>query len=303
MLFYNQITLTPEELKSRGILDAPQALRNLRPRCIPAGARHATGGRSLPCDVAATLARDSRDFAALARYAAALDADVVALQEVDGVSAAALVFPGYRFCFSSRTALQNNGFAVRDGIPFRCGPEYRSLDLGNRVRRGVEIVVYPGDPREMVLLSVHLKSGCSDRPLATGNEACRLLASQVRPLEQWIESQARAGYRFAVLGDFNRSFSLSAPDELWNALDTPASANAGLVDVTAGMPFINCGPHQAFRSYIDHIVLGRRLAARLVPGSFTRITYSLRDAVTRRLSDHCPVAVRLRLDSGSGAGD
>jgi len=29
MLFYNQITLTPEELKSRGILDAPQALRNL----------------------------------------------------------------------------------------------------------------------------------------------------------------------------------------------------------------------------------------------------------------------------------
>ena len=35
-------------------------------------------------------------------------------------------------------------------------------------------------------------------------------------------------------------------------------------------------------------------AARLVPGSFGRVVYDTKDAVRRKLSDHCPVSVRIR---------
>ena len=44
----------------------------------------------LPCDVALDQARSSGDYAALARYARQLDADVVALQEVEDAATAAL---------------------------------------------------------------------------------------------------------------------------------------------------------------------------------------------------------------------
>ena len=119
--------------------------------------------RRMPCDVARRFERSSRDFSVLARYARELDADVVALQEVDGADAARLVFPDYSFCFTSRRHVQNTGFAVRRGIPFRCEPDVQSLSLGDSLRRGAELAVFPGAPDEMRLLSVHLKSGCSDK--------------------------------------------------------------------------------------------------------------------------------------------
>ena len=55
------------------------------------------------------------DYASLRHYAATLAADIVALQEVDGPEAAALVFPGYDYCFSTRAHTQKNGFAIRRG--------------------------------------------------------------------------------------------------------------------------------------------------------------------------------------------
>ena len=67
--------------------------------------------------------RSSRDFEALAAYGRELDADVIALQEVDGAQAAQLVLPGYQFCFTSRRHPQNNGFAIRarHAVPVRPG--------------------------------------------------------------------------------------------------------------------------------------------------------------------------------------
>jgi endonuclease/exonuclease/phosphatase family metal-dependent hydrolase len=37
------------------------------------------------------------------------------------------------------------------------------------------------------------------------------------------------------------------------------------------------------------------LFARLQPGSFERLTYAARDAARYKLSDHCPVSVRIQL--------
>jgi hypothetical protein len=98
-------------------LIAPITFKPLKSSCVPRGTQAFANERRLPCDVAQRLERSSRDFATLARYARTLDADVIALQEVDGPEAARLVFPGYEFCFTGSRHLQNTGFAFRAGLP------------------------------------------------------------------------------------------------------------------------------------------------------------------------------------------
>jgi endonuclease/exonuclease/phosphatase family metal-dependent hydrolase len=285
-------------------LIAPEAFKDLKETCTRADERPADGGRHIPCDVAARLQRSTRDFRALARYAARLDADVIALQEVDGAAAGRLVFPGYNFCFTSREQIQNNGFAIRAGLAFRCGPDVRDLGARDRLRRGAQLILFPGEPREMHLLSVHLKSGCSRDPLNGPAQACRELARQVPALEAWIDEQGRSGRPFAVLGDFNRDLlgergSARTPTgallNIWPELDDADPPEADLVNAAERAPFLNCRPGQSYDAYIDFIVLSKSLGTMQIPGSFERITYSASDARRTRLSDHCPVATRIRL--------
>jgi endonuclease/exonuclease/phosphatase family metal-dependent hydrolase len=274
-------------------LIAPATFKPLKNTCVPRGAQAFASERRLPCDVAHRLERSSRDFAVLARYARELNADVIALQEVDGADAARLVFPGYEFCFSGSRHLQNTGFAVRAGLPKRCGPDFTALSLDDSIRRGAELVLFPGQSQELHLLGIHLKSGCADKPLATGGKACTTLARQVPALERWIDAQARAHHRFAVLGDFNRE--LLREHEMWPDIADHDPPDAHLVNVAQGQPFRNCVPGQGHSAFIDHIVLGRTLAGALIPGSFERLTFSAADARHARLSDHCPLAVRLAI--------
>jgi endonuclease/exonuclease/phosphatase family metal-dependent hydrolase len=284
-------------------LIAPETLRSLRSTCVPDGASPGRRERFIPCDVATELERSASDFSAIARYAKRLDADVIALQEVDGPSAARRVFPDYEFCFTSRKAVQNTGFAIRRGLPFRCG-EYQSLSLNGRVRRGAELVLYPGEPRELHLLSVHLKSGCGRRTLDSGRDQCAVLALQVPELERWIDARAARGQPLAVLGDFNRDLlddrgpARSASGglrSLWAEIDDADPPEADLTLAAEGQRFSNCAPNQNYGGYIDHIVLSRTLAERRVPGSFERVVYAPADALRLKLPDHCPVAIRVRL--------
>jgi endonuclease/exonuclease/phosphatase family metal-dependent hydrolase len=239
----------------------------------------------------------------LARYARELDADVIALQETDGADAARLVFPDYEFCFTGRKHVQNTGFAVRRGVPFRCGPDDRELSLGDTLRRGKELTLFPDEAREIRLLSVHLKSGCSSKPLTAPDKACHELARQAPILETWIDAQARAGRRFAVLGDFNRDLlseeahrtTVPRADSLWAEIADATPPEATLRNAASGELFRNCVPAQGYRGYIDNIVLSRKLAAEVVPGSFARLTYSAPDVRHARLSDHCPVSIRLKI--------
>lgn len=277
---------------------APETIRALTPACTPRDAPRDGARRSVPCDVAHELARSHEDIAALRRYARELDADVVALQEVDGADAARLVFPDYDFCFSGRVAVQNNGFAIRRGLPHACGPDLVDLALADDVRRGVELELYPGTPRAMRLLSVHLKSGCARDALDSTRVSCAELRRQVPHLEQWIDTQAAGHKPFAVLGDFNRDLQHEpAGSTLWADIDDAVQPGADLVNTAEGGKFQNCMPSQTFSGFIDYIVLGREMARGLVPGSFGREIYRPRDAVRRKLSDHCPVFIRLAVDA------
>ena len=282
-------------------LVSPQAFKQLKGRCTPEGVAPHGDVRQLPCDVTSKLERSSRDFAVLARYARELDADVIALQETDGAEAARLVLPDNEFCFTGRQHVQNTGFAVRRGVAFRCGPDDRELSLGDTLRRGKELTLFPGEPREIRMLSVHLKSGCSSKPLTAPDKACQQLARQAPILEAWIDTQAHAGRRFAVLGDFNRDLlseergQLAREASLWAELADGTPAEAALRNAASGASFRNCVPGQGYRGYIDNILLSRTLAADAVPGSFARLTYSAGDVRHARLSDHCPVSIRLQI--------
>jgi endonuclease/exonuclease/phosphatase family metal-dependent hydrolase len=274
----------------------PETLRALTPACTPADAPRDGARRSVPCNVAHELARSREDIAALKRHARVLDADVVAVQEVDGPEAARLVFPNYEFCFSGRMAVQNNGFAIRRGLPFVCAPDLTDLSMNDDVRRGVELRLFPGTAQEMRLLSVHLKSGCARDSLESTRPSCGELARQVPVLERWIDAQAADRKPFALLGDFNRDLRREpAGSSVWTEIDDADPPDADLVNTAEGQAFQNCMSSQTFSGYIDYIILGRQMARGLVGGSFGRELFPPKDAQRRKLSDHCPVFIRLRV--------
>ena len=161
------------------------------------------------------VARSDEDYRILARYARALDADVIAFQEVNGPDAAARVFPSRDYelhisgRYDSRYADIYNGFAVRKGrFDQVVKRDYEALGLatGSRyqLRWGVDLLV-SGDGRRLRLLNVHLKSKCFSKSLRNPrSRSCRTLARQSEPLEAWIDARWREGTPFVVLGDFNR---------------------------------------------------------------------------------------------------
>ena len=303
----NASLATPAELKiatwNLEWFMAPETLRALTPACAARDAQRDGARRAIPCDVAHELGRSGEDIAALRKHARLLNADIVSLQEVDGAAAARLIFPDYQFCFSGRVAVQNNGFAIRRGLPFACGADVLDLSLGDDVRRGVELRVFPGTPQELSLLSVHLKSGCARDPLDSTKPSCGELNRQLPALEHWIDARAAEHKPFAVLGDFNRDLRREpAGMSLWGDIDDADPPEADLVNTAEGQSFENCMPSQTFSGFIDYIVLGRRMARGLVENSFGRAIYRPRDAQRRKLSDHCPVFIRLKVADATRSG-
>jgi 5'-nucleotidase (lipoprotein e(P4) family) len=276
----------------------------LRAPCAEDGGKVGGDERTLPCAITQREPRGEGDYASLRTYANELDADIVALQEVDGPDAAALIFPGYEFCFSSRAHPQKNGFAIRRGVPFRCEPEYEPLSLDDAVRRGVVATFFPGTSHEFQLMSVHLKSGCPAGPLTQPTRNCELLSRQVAPLEAWIEGEARAGKRFGLLGDFNRRFTVEKgpardaqgrPLNVYKEIDDGDPPASKLRNVTGANKFSPCTTDSPYREFIDNILLGRDLARSELRKSFVRVVFDDGDAREHWLSDHCPVGIELSL--------
>lgn len=244
----------------------------------------------------ATLApRGPQDFDRLRGYAARLDADVVALQEVDGAEAAARVFDprAYAFFFAAEADVQRVGFAVRRGLEVTQHADLAALDLRPQARfsqrRGVDISVGAG-PARLRLLAVHLNAGCRDGPLDAPGGDCATTSRQVEILADWVAQRRREGGAFALLGDFNRRIG-AAPDPLLGLLE----AAAPLRRATAGASDPCWADLRGARPFIDHILLGGEAQAWVVPDSLRVLIYAERGREWQaRLSDHCPVSIRLR---------
>jgi endonuclease/exonuclease/phosphatase family metal-dependent hydrolase len=244
--------------------------------------------------------RVEADYAAMRAYVAALDADVIALQEVESRAAAERVFDPALYTVEIEQRIgtdrkgecggkpgltinaQRTGFAIRKGVDFERLSDFTALQVGNPdLRSGVDIVVRPAAGTPMRLLSVHLKAGCN---AGDTREACPVLFQQVPVLEDWIDRRASEDMPFAVLGDFNRRLAL-ADDAVWAEWDDAAPANADLARASGDQP-ARCNPR--YRDFIDFIVLDRRATQRLA--GFEEKTW--RGAA---LSDHCAIAARMRL--------
>lgn len=242
--------------------------------------------------------RTEADYAALRAYVDALDADVIAFQEVESKAAAERVFDPSRYTvvIEERTGhgrggtcrgesdltinAQRTGFAIRTDLPFERKPDVTALQLGNpNLRSGVDVIVRPQGGEPMRLLSVHLKSGCN---AGAARQACPMLFKQVPAMEAWIDGRAREGMRFAVLGDFNRRLAMPA-DAVWAEWDDASPPNADLALASGDRP-ARCNPR--YRGFIDFIVLDRRATADLE--AFDEHVYE-----GNALSDHCAVSARL----------
>ncbi len=239
--------------------------------------------------------RERADIARLAEYARRLDADIVALQEVDGPEAAAQVLDpkAYTFYFPEEDDLQRSGFAIRRGLRVIHNPDLAALDLNpaaqRSLRRGTDVTVEAGGAR-LRLLSLHLKAGCSSGRLERDEPDCEQLARQGEVLASWIAARRREGVAFALLGDFNRSFE--APGE---ALFRRLVAAAPLTRVTEGVSNPCWAGPRGGRAFIDHILLGGPARDWLVPESLRVLVYAEQGRDWRdRLSDHCPLSIRLR---------
>lgn len=228
---------------------------------------------------------------ALRRYALLLDADVIAIEEVDGPAIAAQVFPPdrYQVFMTHDRARQRVGIIVRRGIPARQNPDLAALDLypeaRHPLRSGADVTLdLPSGP--LRLLAVHLKTGCHYDTLTSRRPACRTLREQVPPLQGWIAQRRADRTPFIVLGDFNRE--MDGRDDLLAAL----RESAPLAQATEGQ----ASPCWGGTTFIDHILAGGAAKGWMEPGTLRVLVYRERDEASRTLlSDHCPVSVRFRL--------
>jgi endonuclease/exonuclease/phosphatase family metal-dependent hydrolase len=243
------------------------------------------------------VARQPADYARLARYAEQLDADVVALQEVDGPEAAQRVFDParYDFHFIEGHNPQRTGFAYARSLRVTPNADYRALGLDG-LRSSADLTIWlqsdgVADAVPLRLLSVHLKSGCFEAPLDGPGKACTKLRRQLPHLEAWIDARAAEGVPFAVLGDFNRRLFKRPDDAFWIEIDDAEPQQADLDSPTRGQLSRCWG--QRHPHFIDHLVLSRA-ANTWLQGGLIQLVYDAADAPHAEvLSDHCALAAVL----------
>jgi endonuclease/exonuclease/phosphatase family metal-dependent hydrolase len=251
------------------------------------------GDRSLPPDA---HPKRPEDIVTLAHYAAELDADVIAIQEVDGRDIAARIFPPDRYSIHMTRdhVVQQVGLVVRRGLKYDINPDDTALTVPGHgpgtglghLRSGADITLHLKDG-PLRVLAVHLKAMCWRDKLTHNSPACRTLAAQVAPLQDWIAARKTEGVPFIALGDFNRWMTGN------DAVITALREAAPLVRATEGHPTSPCWGGEGF---IDHILAGGAAAQWVEPATFDVMVYRETGADWKgRLSDHCAVSVHFRL--------
>ena len=249
--------------------------------------------------------RKPEDYLALKRHADRINADIIAVQEVENEQALARVFDPELWSFeiarnpdqetprpcagmADKTIItQRAGFAIKKLIKYSRNPDLTALDVGNanRLRYGVDITLEAGAP--LRLLSVHLKSGCPAGAPGAGDD-CQVLFEQQKVLKKWVDERAKDAIPFILLGDFNRR--LQAEEQFWTGIDAPGDPLKDLALTVKRDTVARCQP--SFNQFIDYIVLNPGSLALFKPDSFQEFVY---EAGVPPASDHCPIAVELNI--------
>ena len=243
--------------------------------------------------------RYEQDYRRLGKYAKLLDADIIALQEIENEEALRQVFDPklYKFFVSKgeTKSRRRTAFAVRQRIPAK---RYRDLfsdsERKGMLRRGIDIEIVVNG-RSIRLLSVHLKALCSEHPLTREGGVCKELASQIPIFEGWIDERVGDGVPFVVMGDFNCRLD-GNKDDFWLEINDGEPAGADLARATEGVSPECWGGRRS--GYIDHIVYGPKVKKWVVAGSFRQLVYKEPETMRKLLSDHCPVLMRLNVPRG-----
>lgn len=262
--------------------------------------------------------RTAGAYGLLARHIAALDADLIAFQEVEGDAALKRILADGRYQRAGEWLWWVNPLPVD-------GQQRVAIAIRRKWVNQVQITPLPelGKPlwrearggllarwslpsgEQLGVLVVHLKSGCrggsQDDPAA-----CRALSTQGQWLGDYLDKWQQTGAPLILLGDFNRDLDGEEQDcasghcpagSLW-----PALAHHGLRRVTAGFSLPSgCYPLRYGSAPIDHILLSDVLAARVIPGSLRAHPFSLPNKKGSYpeppafLSDHCALSLMLRL--------
>ncbi|MCY4139576.1 MAG: endonuclease/exonuclease/phosphatase family protein [Rhodobacteraceae bacterium] len=188
-----------------------------------------------------------------------------------------------------------------------------------RPTRSAIQVEFKHEGRSISFLNVHLKSFChqyslrdvEDQNFSTGKSfrsrfSCRTLKAQLSILENWIEVKHALGHRVVVAGDFNRRLNHyyrnpTRHEDFW------AELNDGTPDglhLTKGPedPDTVCWPNHAkrYEKHIDLVVADTGLLQSFEIVEFQKLGLGYDDAPEyadrdrQRLSDHCPVVLRLK---------
>ncbi len=258
------------------------------------------------------VARTEQDYEKLRSFAATMDADIVALQEVESVKAVSRVFPeneweivlsdrpssgSYECRGSGRPSTQQRvAFAIKKGIEFEKVDSFKELALNNPGLRYGLVIRLTASPEPIEVMNVHMKSGCFVNDYSTSDrDACETFEQQVPVLDKWIENNVTEGKAFVILGDFNHR--ITTPDNrFWQDLE---DMNGKPISIKSSMENVR-GCHPRYPEPIDHIVAGPNSLKYYSQGSENVFYFGKTpDTMTEEdmLSDHCPISVDLNFAS------
>lgn len=259
---------------------------------------------------AGCIPRTDDDYTYIADRIVDLDADVVAIQEVESAQAAYRVFPESEWlvvmsdrpnnrgsdsgaiCWGTedkRLRHQATGIAIRLGIDFDTNASYAHLAGDNPNQRwGTDVTVHTNSSSFRVL-SVHLASGCwgaeQDVDEARAN-ICTTLRGQVERMSEWIKERNTQGEDFIVLGDFNRRLAVSDDWAAAKLLDPDLNTTLITADVREGVEQADwCDAR--YPDLIDHMLVSNTLVDQVKADSVVE------HPRIRESPDHCIISATI----------
>ncbi|MXW84511.1 MAG: hypothetical protein F4103_00340 [Boseongicola sp. SB0673_bin_14] len=187
-----------------------------------------------------------------------------------------------------------------------------------RPTRSAMQVEFEHDGHGISFLNVHLKSSCHQFPLRDVEDQsffdrrpyasrfdCRTLKAQLAILENWIEAKHALGRRVVVAGDFNRRLNLAyrnpaRHEDFWAELNDGTPRGLELSKGPEGQDTVCWSNHpDRFEEHIDLIVAENAFLQSFASVTFKKLGLGHDSAPEyaengrKRLSDHCPVVLRL----------